>query len=1200
VKHLGGLLLVLEEEGMLGPHWQILGSEYVGDMMPEEFPVGYMRMNPADNGPKLDAFTGFWSQLTREDVVGPAAQARYKLGSLKIPLEDNPSPPITDSLFAGGDGVASIDRFLIDAGYSFILAINSLLNEGFSLQEIRGQRLLEQLQKTTFAGLTGYVSFDENGDRAGNYYHLLNIQVVEGEHAWVKEGIFDQANQRLNISENLTWMDGNRSTTAPTHLFLVADCESGLFQDDPRCQPCPRGFFCVGGNSSFQPCPRGTFTNETGMSNCTACDVGRFSSTVASSGCLVCNPGTHANRTGLALCDKCPKGTYFNDSGAVHCTKCPLNLTTQESGSIDFSECLCAEGTFLCEGLGCLPCPGGLNCPAGRGPPLRQAGYWSPAGVPEQCTFKVLRCRNGYQCTENAVLGECPEGRMGDACTICKPNHYPAPMGECTICEPVHVLVAVVATLFVTFFSVMFLSNINTDLHQKSLSLLTVALIGGQLVLAVQALGSIQRTSIRWVPPVRDVIVLTKLAFFEFDFIRISCMFASDDPVGGFFAKLLACPAGLCIFIGAGLVAKLRGKHSSFAALFNLCGMAFFALFIGLTMTVVEPFKCQPNPDGTWSLSSNPAIICFDSSEHFAMLGLSCFGFICYPMAILSWAAYAVIMYPVWITSGAGLRIVSRHRFLFQRFRPARYYYGVVVLVRNFIVALLPVALSALSAVQVPVMGMLLVASATLQVGLWPWRTKVANVADMTMVCFLQVVLLASGPLLEIDQERSSEVLGWLLCIAILLPLVAGWLAISYAVYRQYWPKKYFGLFLCHHKAAAGALCRLIKMLVARYSSTDVFLDCDHLEDLALLFTILRLSSKNVVVVLTEDLLRRMWCAGEIVTAFKNKVNTVVVKCGDFRVLDLQDTDEIDHFWTEDEKNLLAGHGISMDDVKEAYTWLGKVETISLARFGGLEYREQAVEGMLSKCRLLSLGLSWHCRSDSTSVNPRILITGAVKNAETLSACEILQILLQGIVYVECAVVQTADETRKLRPGAFYFVVLLTRGLLRDPGFAEILLSSGAGIETAAVRLPSGVSISDTVDSLEIVTVVADATFQFPSAKFYADLEQNGFGEVTNLGPSVGPRLARAYKAMLNVLSLPFSPVGSQGLLKKQTSEIAGRFHRYKKKSVIAALDSAATGSKELCTALDEAEEMIAAVESQFEAGRAISGEAARGSKCSL
>ncbi|CAE7335470.1 GRM1 [Symbiodinium natans] len=1096
VNNLDRVLGVLEEEGMLSPSWQVLGSEYVEGLLPEAFPVGYMRMNPLDSGPKLQDFAGFWSRLTPEDVVGEEARSRYKLDNLKVPLEDSPAAPITDSLFTDVTGLSSQDRFLVDAGHSFLLAINSLLNQGVSLGDVRGQRLLTELRKTTFAGITGFVGFDERGDRASNYYNLLNIQVVQGRREWVNVGVFYQAQGELIISGPLTWMDGQQSLTVPTHFFLVAECELGLFQDDPRCQPCPRGFFCLGGSTTYQACPRGTFTSEVGMSNCTPCAVGHFASTSGSSGCLACNPGTHANRTGMALCDKCPKGTYFNDSAAVHCTRCPLNFTTEESGSIDISECECGEGTFLCAGIGCLTCPRGLRCPAGRGRPVQQAGYWSPPAALDQCSFSVLRCRNGYQCPPNSVLGVCPEGREGAACNRCKAGHYPVPLGICEACENEHVVFPVVATVVVTFLSILFLSTINTDLHQKSLSLLTVALIGGQLVIAVQALGSIQRTNIRWVPPVRDIIVITKLTIFEFDFIRISCIWGSDDPVGGFVVKLLACPAGLVIFFGAWVVARLRGRTTAFDALFNLWGMGAFALFIALTLTVTDPFLCEENPDGTWSLSTNPGIICFASPEHRAMVGLSLAGFICYPVAILTWAAYAIIMYPVWITTGAGLRSVSRHRFLFQRFRPSRYYYGVVVLLRNFVVALLPVLTSALPAVQVPLMGTLLVASAVLQVGIWPWRTKVANVADMMMVCFLQVVLLGAGPLLDIGQEQSSEVLGWLLCIAVLLPMIAGWLAFFYAVYRQYWPKKYFGLFLCHHKAAAGALCRLIKILVARYSSTDVFLDCDHLEDLGLLFTTLRLSSKNVVVVLTPDLLKRMWCAGEIVTAFKNKVNTVVMKCGDIVPLSTQDTEEINGIWTEDEKKLLGGHGISMDDVREAYAWLQGLDTISMPRFGGLEIREQAVEEMLSRCRLLSLHLSWHCKSTGNSVKPRILITGAVKEAEALSACEILQINLQAALYVECAVVQTGEETRRLRPGAFYFVVLLSRGMLRDPAFAEILISSGAGSETA---------------SLEIVTVVADAAFQFPGAKFYTELEKNG---LETLGPNAGPRLAKAYRAM--------------------------------------------------------------------------------------
>jgi len=43
-------------------------------------------------------------------------------------------------------------------------------------------------------------------------------------------------------------------------------------------------------------------------------------------------------------------------------------------------------------------------------------------------------------------------------------------------------------------------------------------------------------------------------------------------------------------------------------------------------------------------------------------------------------------------------------------------------------------------------------------------------------------------------------------------------------------------------------------------------LDCDQLENLDILFDVVRSSTKNVVVVLTPELLKRVWCAGEIAT----------------------------------------------------------------------------------------------------------------------------------------------------------------------------------------------------------------------------------------------------------------------------------------------------------------------------------------------
>ena len=71
---------------------------------------------------------------------------------------------------------------------------------------------------------------------------------------------------------------------------------------------------------------------------------------------------------------------------------------------------------------------------------------------------------------------------------------------------------------------------------------------------------------------------------------------------------------------------------------------------------------------------------------------------------------------------------------------------------------------------------------------------------------------------------------------------------------------------------------------------------------------------------------------------------------------------------------------------------------------------------------------------------------------------EVFQILVQNHLRVECAMVRSAKElwqrkslesykkSQELlahKPYAYYFVVLFSRGMLRDPHFAQILLSTG-------------------------------------------------------------------------------------------------------------------------------------------------------------
>ena len=104
-------------------------------------------------------------------------------------------------------------------------------------------------------------------------------------------------------------------------------------------------------------------------------------------------------------------------------------------------------------------------------------------------------------------------------------------------------------------------------------------------------------------------------------------------------------------------------------------------------------------------------------------------------------------------------------------------------------------------------------------------------------------------------------------------------------------------------------------------------------------------------------------------------------------------------------------------------------------------------------------------------------------------------------------------------------MVLLFRGIFSDPSFARLLL--------AAFSLPGR--------SLEVVTLIADVHFEFPNFEILQASEPDeDVEEEANR-----QQLLQAYRLLVTVLALPFSPLASEGLQQKQVAEIAGRMHRY-------------------------------------------------------
>ena len=71
---------------------------------------------------------------------------------------------------------------------------------------------------------------------------------------------------------------------------------------------------------------------------------------------------------------------------------------------------------------------------------------------------------------------------------------------------------------------------------------------------------------------------------FDFDIIRLGCIYGTDSPILKSLSQLLFCPIGcaLCLFMG--LVGKFRGKPKPLDTAVNHCGTLLFAFFLSITV----------------------------------------------------------------------------------------------------------------------------------------------------------------------------------------------------------------------------------------------------------------------------------------------------------------------------------------------------------------------------------------------------------------------------------------------------------------------------------------------------------------------------------------------------------------------------------------------------------------------------------------
>jgi hypothetical protein len=115
--------------------------------------------------------------------------------------------------------------------------------------------------------------------------------------------------------------------------------------------------------------------------------------------CAPCPPGRYKDSQSARPCAECPPNTYnprAGSSAAADCAPCPAGAVTGgRAGRWDNASCACVEGFFLHRARGCIACPAGATCFAGRPPAfgaLAEANLSLPAlDRPGLCCDAALR-----------------------------------------------------------------------------------------------------------------------------------------------------------------------------------------------------------------------------------------------------------------------------------------------------------------------------------------------------------------------------------------------------------------------------------------------------------------------------------------------------------------------------------------------------------------------------------------------------------------------------------------------------------------------------------------------------------------------------------------------------------------------------------------------------------------------------------------
>jgi len=482
------------------------------------------------------------------------------------------------------------------------------------------------------------------------------------------------------------------------------------------------------------------------------------------------------------------------------------------------------------------------------------------------------------------------------------------------------------------------------------------------------------------------------------------------------------------------------------------------------------------------------------------------------PIAFMTLCWHAVQVFPKKMQEGQ-VRFLQAYAFLFSRCRTKRYWYGLVHMLRSLVLAVIPIFPDVF--IQIMMMVAVLICSLIYGVSYRPWRVSICNVVDTSFTVLIVLILICAAFFTDVDPSDSIAWLGSTALMSVFLVVPA---SLVFVMFKRltFKNKKQFQFFISHHKLGAGSFARLLKMELGRSQSVgrEVYLDCDHLVDLDVLFDQVASLTETVIIVASKEFFLRVWCVVEITVAQKKGLNVIKVTLPDFEELD---DDFINNYLSYmPDLTTLSNNGLTLQDAQDALRWSRHLQNITVLPKLSNEILTDVVKQILDEDGLVN-----HLPNITVS-DARTYIICNWTDLEAASTALILECLLRPMFAKN-----PMDFPHVLRSGmqvpttAKKILLVCTAGVLEQESVIRALISV---MEMQAMCLP----------------VVVDNGFEFPMASYKTG--HSMLVAKVHDHPEEAEALSQDIIDIFKVIAVHFpASTGSQTELDTQAKEIARR-----------------------------------------------------------